>query len=59
MPIVPPTTGEIDSTQGFRKVPLPALKYAKWVGTAPKASPNPYTGLPVKRKGKVLTVPSS
>jgi hypothetical protein len=56
MPVATPTTGDINASQGFKKVANRPLRYANWVGTAPKQSPNPYTGLPVRKKGKVNTI---
>jgi hypothetical protein len=51
-----PTVEDVNTTQVFksqpvRLEPLPVLK------TAPRANPNPYTGLPVRRKGHVQTTP--
>lgn len=48
-----PVEQDVKDTQVFKKVPVvvPQIEYPK---QAPPLKPNPFTGLPVKKKGKVV-----
>lgn len=48
-----PTATDVNEKQVFNKVPVVVteIKYPK---QAPPLKPNPFTGLPVKKKGKVV-----
>jgi hypothetical protein len=48
-----PTEEDVETTQVFKKVPVVVPEY-EYPTQAPPLKPNPYTGLPVKEKGKVV-----
>jgi hypothetical protein len=48
-----PTETDVNEKQVFKKVPVKVMPY-ETVKSAPPLKPNPFTALPVRKKGKVV-----